>query len=194
MMWRAISVSIPSIWCEPISKSLSHDWFDSLTMIPMCPFTQVVPCVHIAFFSERFWFGITCPLSSHRKGMYTLDGFLRLSIQVFWVVAGWRFFIDVLTWHGQSRTFESSPLTNLCSFCTQKCVNEPTKRSGYVQLETSHCDWEASLGLVLFQISHLSPCLICFVQQVRHVRGVRPILFSCPSSGCSLLSFAASCF
>jgi len=95
----------------------------------------------------------------------------------------------------QSRTFESSPLTILCSFCTQKCVNEPIKSSGYVQLETSRGDWEASLGLVLFQISHLSPCSISFMQQVRHMRGVGPILFSCPSSRgphCSLWQQDAS--
>jgi hypothetical protein len=68
-----------------------------------CWFTPVVPCLHIGFFSKQFWFGITCPLSSHRKEMYTLDGFLPLSIQVFWSVAGWRFFIDVLTWHGHNQ-------------------------------------------------------------------------------------------
>ncbi len=70
-----------------------------------CWFTQVVPCLHIGFFSKQFWFGITCPLPSHCKGMYTfwMVFSLFLSIQVFWVVAGWRFFFDVLTWHGHNQ-------------------------------------------------------------------------------------------
>jgi hypothetical protein len=138
-----------------------------------------------SFFSTPFWFGITCPLSSRHNGMYTLDGFLSLSIQVF--LGGCR--LTFFHWCA-NMAWSIKDIWKLSSnkfvfiLCTQKCVNEPTKSSGYVQLETSHCDWEASLGLVLFQISHLSPCLICFVQKVRHVRGVGPILFSCPSSGC----------